>query len=125
MPFQLLEPLEPLKPLKVFLGSFVHFDDLIIFFEILTNSKFSSSSSFEFEELKDDHSYSTTWTMSLKASPLEDSFFVDAPPSSFFKLKGLKVSSFLPLGVLGSFLTKLAWLPLPIWPTSWPCEFIL
>jgi len=107
------------------LGSFVRFDDLINFFEILTNSQFCSSSSFEFEELKDDHSYSTTWTLSLKASPSEDSFFVDAPPSSLFKLKGLKVFSFLPLGVLGSFLTKLARLPLPIWRTSWPCEFIL
>ncbi len=46
-----------------------------------------------------DPSCSTTWTLSLETSPLEDSFFVNALLSPLLGLKGPKISSLLPFGI--------------------------
>jgi len=86
---------------------------------------FEFSFLFNFKESKVEPNCSTTWTLSLEASPLEDSFSVNAPPSLLSGLRGLEISSFSPFGVLGSFLAEPNSLPPLACPTSWPHELPL
>jgi len=58
---------------------------------MLTYFGFSSSSPSKSKKLEEDQACSATWRLSLEAFPLEDSFFVDNPPSTLPGLRSLKV----------------------------------